>query len=128
MGRRTFEKVLNFSSWPYEKRVYVLSTGKVEVPKDLENKVEIVNESPKRLVDQLKDLGHQNLYIDGGITIQGFLEEDLIDEMIITRVSVLLGSGHSLFGKLTQRLHFAIRKTETLNEVLERSHYVRIRD
>jgi dihydrofolate reductase len=128
MGRRTFEKVLTFSSWPYDKPVYVLSTGKVEVPKDFENKVEIVNESPKRLVSQLKDLGHQNLYIDGGYTIQGFLEEDLIDEMIITRVSVLLGNGISLFGKLTQSMYFTIRKTETLNEVLEQSYYVRIRD
>jgi len=128
MGRKTFEKVLSFSSWPYDKPVYVLSKSKVLVPKDLEKKVEIVNENPKTLVAQLKELGHQTLYIDGGITIQGFLEEDLVDEMIITRFPVLLGKGTPLFGKLTRRLYFNHKRTEVLNEILVKSYYTRVRD
>ncbi|MHA1904232.1 MAG: dihydrofolate reductase family protein [Candidatus Thorarchaeota archaeon] len=128
MGRKTFEKVLTFGSWPYVKPVYVLSKRKVNVPKELENKVEIITGNPKKLVDKLKELGHQNLYIDGGITIQGFLEEDLIDEMIITRIPVLLGNGIPLFGKLTQRLYFSHERTEILNETLVKSHYKRVRE
>jgi dihydrofolate reductase len=31
--------------------------------------------------------------VDGGKTIQGFLEADLIDEMIITTIPIVLGSG-----------------------------------
>jgi dihydrofolate reductase len=128
MGRKTFEKILTFDSWPYDKPVYVLSRSKVLVRKDLETKVEIINENPKTLVAHLKELGHQNLYIDGGITIQGFLEEDLIDEMIITRVPVLLGNGITLFGKLNRRLYFNHKKTEVLNEILVKSYYTRVRD
>ena len=41
-----------------------------------------------------------HLYIDGGKTIQGFLRAGLIDEIIITKVPVLIGSGISLFGPL----------------------------
>ena len=128
MGRKTFEKVMTFSLWPYDKPVYVLSRSKVRVPNELENKVEIVNENPKTLVDQLKERGHQNLYIDGGITIQGFLEEDLIDELIITRIPVLLGNGAPLFGKLVQRMYFSHKRTEVLNETLVKSYYTRIRE
>ena len=128
MGRKTFEKVLTFSLWPYDKPVYVLSRSKVRVPNELENKVEIVKKNPKTLVDQLKERGHQNLYIDGGITIQGFLEEDLIDELIITRIPVLLGNGAPLFGKLIQRMYFSHKRTEVLNETLVKSYYTRIRE
>lgn len=128
MGRKTFEKVLTFGSWPYDKPVYVLSNGKVTIPQALKNKVEVVSGTPQEVIAYLNGRGHQNLYIDGGVTIQGFLKEDLIDEMIITRIPVLLGNGIPLFGRLTQRLNFKHEKTELINESLVTSHYKRIRD
>ncbi|MFW9965960.1 MAG: dihydrofolate reductase family protein [Candidatus Thorarchaeota archaeon] len=128
MGRKTFEKVLTFDVWPYDKPVYVPSRSKVDVPTELETKVKAVTGNPKELVNQLKELGHQNLYIDGGITIQGFLEEDLIDEMIITRVPILLGNGIPLFGKLTKRLYFSHERTEFPTEMLAKSYYKRVRE
>jgi dihydrofolate reductase len=96
------------------------------VPKDLEDNVKIIAGNPEDVVDQLRELGHLNLYIDGGITIQSFLEADLIEEMIITRVPVLLGNGIPLFGRLTKRLHFKHKKTEVLNDMLVKSYYRRI--
>lgn len=128
MGRKTFEKVASFGVWPYSKPVFVLSRSKISVPPELENKVEIVNKTPKKLVDDLRAQGYQNLYVDGGITIQSFLAADLIDEMIITRVPILLGNGIPLFGELTQRLYFKHKKTEVLNEILVQSQYTRIRE
>ncbi|MHA1495001.1 MAG: dihydrofolate reductase family protein [Candidatus Thorarchaeota archaeon] len=128
MGRKTFEKVASFGVWPYTKPVFVLSRSKISVPLELENKVEIVNKTPKKLVDDLSAQGYQNLYIDGGITIQNFLADDLIDEMIITRVPVLLGNGFPLFGTLQQRQYFKHEKTDVINEILVKSHYTRIRE
>ena len=125
MGRKSFEKVLSFGVWPYDKPVFILSTGNVDIPEELESKIEIIKGSPKEIVSQLKNLGHQNLYVDGGKTIQGFLEADLIDEMIITKVPILLGSGIPLFGKLSQKMQFTHKKTETLNSMLVKSHYSR---
>ncbi|MHA2025841.1 MAG: dihydrofolate reductase family protein [Candidatus Thorarchaeota archaeon] len=127
MGRKTFEKVLTFGTWPYTKPVFVPSSRKITIPKNLDDKVKPITGTPKKIVKQLRNLGHQNLYIDGGVTIQGFLEQDLIDEMIITRVSILLGDGIPLFGKLTQKLRFMHKKTESLNENLVKSYYSRIR-
>ena len=128
MGRKTFEKVLTFGVWPYNKPVFVLTKRKVEVPQKLEGKIKSVHGAPRDVVAQLRELGHHNLYIDGGITIQSFLEDDLIDEMIITRVPILLGEGIPLFGLLTKRLHFKHKSTEILNEILVKSHYIRIRE
>ena len=73
MGRKTFEKVLTFGKWPYDKPVYVLSKRGIIIPNDLVGKAEVVNGTPEEVVRQLNELGHQNLYIDGGITIQNFL-------------------------------------------------------
>ncbi|MHA2143596.1 MAG: dihydrofolate reductase family protein [Candidatus Thorarchaeota archaeon] len=128
MGRKTFEKVLTFDFWPYDKPVFVPSRSRVRVPKKLEDKVKAVTGNPKELVHQLKVKGHQNLYVDGGITIQGFLEEDLIDEMIITSVPVLLGNGIPLFSKLSRKLDFIHKRTEVLNDVLVKSYYTRVRE
>lgn len=102
MGRNTFQKVLTFGAWPYDKPVFVLGNTLVSVPENVADKTEIVNGEVRMLVDQLNKRGYHNLYVDGGSVIQSFLEEDLIDEMIITRVPILLGDGIPLFGKLTQ--------------------------
>ena len=48
----------------------------------------------------LESEGRQHLYIDGGATIQRFLQAGLIDEMTITHIPVLLGAGIPLFGSL----------------------------
>ena len=41
-----------------------------------------------------------HLYVDGGITIQGFLRAGLVQRLVITRVPVLIGDGIPLFGAL----------------------------
>ena len=75
----------------------------------------------------LAQRGFENLYVDGGRVIQSFLKEDLVDEMIITRVPILLGDGIPLFGVLAKRLNFELTKTEVLGELLTKSYYSRLR-
>ncbi len=125
MGRNTYEKVLSFGEWPYTKPVFVLSNSLNDVSEELVDKAFIVKGALKNVLNQLKNEGYNNLYIDGGKVIQSFLKEDLIDEMIITSVPVLLGSGIPLFGKLVAKLHFKHIKTEVLNDMLVKNHYVR---
>ena len=98
IGRKTFELVLSFGAWPYEKPVTVLSKSLKTLPDGLPSSVELKNVSPGELVQQLGQRGVQSLYVDGGQTIQGFLHAGLIHELILTRVPVLLGEGTPLFG------------------------------
>jgi len=128
MGRNTFEMVLGFGEWPYEKPVFVLSNILDKVPAELKGKVEIVNGDLKTLVTMLTKRGYENLYIDGGKVIQSFLKEDLIDEMILTRIPILLGEGVPLFGKLESRMKFTLVKTVTYNDTLVSSHYIRVKE
>jgi dihydrofolate reductase len=129
MGRKSFETVLGFSEWPYPKAkpIFVLSNSLKQLPDNLSAKVEIVSGELKKIIELLKDKGINNLYIDGGKTIQSFLKEDLIDEMTITRIPVLLGSGIPLFDKNNSELWFEHIETAVHNNMLARTRYLRKR-
>lgn len=125
MGRKTFETVKNFENWLYTKPVFVLSTSVQELPVKLNGKVEFMMGDPMDIVAHLNHRGYENLYIDGGQTIQRFLMEDLIDEMIITTASIILGDGVTLFHGLEGDMKFKCVKVEVLNPYLVKHHYVR---
>ena len=98
IGRKTFETVLAFDTWPYgQKPVFVLSTRTLP-PAPLGATVESMSGPPADIVSQLEARGIRHVYVDGGITIQRFLQAGLIQRLIITRVPVLLGTGIPLFG------------------------------
>ena len=128
MGRHTFEKVRTFGKWHYEKKVFVLSSVLTEVPNELIGKVEFISGPLKDILASVNSQGFNNLYIDGGLVIQSFLAEDLIDELIITRIPILLGGGIPLFGELNKPLRFVHRSTEVYDNALVKSHYVRARN
>jgi dihydrofolate reductase len=92
LGRNTFELVLTFDAWPYSgKKVVVLSSRP--------------NAIPPHLADD----------VDGGKTIQGFLDAGLIEELTITRVPILIGTGVPLFGPPNHDVrltHIATRQFE----------------
>lgn len=101
MGRNTFEQVSAFPVWPYGKTpVVVLSRTINKLPATSPATVFLSSDSPSQLVKQLSAKGLEHLYVDGGLTIQSFLQAGLIDEMIITIIPVLLGEGLPLFRKL----------------------------
>jgi dihydrofolate reductase len=127
MGRNTFETAAKFNEWPYTKPIFVLSNTLNLLPENLSGKAEIIKGELKNIIQMLKDKGMNNLYIDGGKTIQSFLREDLIDELIITRIPILLGSGIPLFGKNSLELKFEHAGTEVYNNMLVKSIYRRKR-
>ena len=103
MGRKTYEQVLSFGEWPYgRKRVIVLSRNTIEIADQLSQTVSHSSESPQELCDRLSKEGAKRLYIDGGNTIQRFLTEGLINDLTITIIPVILGSGIPLFSNLTK--------------------------
>lgn len=125
MGRNTFETVVSFGEWPYAKPVFVLSSSIKHIPKGYEGKAEILSGELKTLVTSLNEKGFNNLYIDGGKTIQSFLQLDLIDELIITRIPIILGSGIPLFVESEVELKLEHVNTEVLSNALVKSHYKR---
>ena len=98
IGRKTFEKVLTFEAWPYgPKPVFALSSRPLP-PAPVGAVVEHMSGDPSEIVSQLTARGIRRIYVDGGITIQRFLQAGLIQRLIITRVPALIGTGIPLFG------------------------------
>ena len=103
MGRKTFKKVMTFAFWPYDKPVFVLSRSLKSLP-DVVGKGELVSGEPTAVLDKLAEKGRTSLYVDGGEVVQSFLREDVVDELILSRIPVLLGGGVPLFGELKSPL------------------------
>jgi dihydrofolate reductase len=116
IGRKTFETVLAFAAWPYgQKPVVVLSTRPL-APTPPGAVVERLSGAPADIVSRLAARGIEHIYVDGGITIQRFLQAGLIHRLIITRVPVLIGAGIPLFGTLERDIalkHVATRQYAT---------------
>jgi dihydrofolate reductase len=126
MGRKTFETVLGFGKWPYgDRRVVVLSSQ----PADLAmaaargGRVEQMSGTPGEIVSRLAAAGAQHVYVDGGITIQGFLRAGLINRLVISRVPVLIGSGIPLFGTLPRDVRLRHVATKAFQGGLVQSEY-----
>ncbi|MEZ9822336.1 dihydrofolate reductase family protein [Shewanella sp. 10N.286.45.A1] len=104
MGRKCMEMIasmdLTAEQWPYgDTRIIVLSNTLKLPASNLQDKVEMYSGDLTTLVALLESEGHQHAYIDGGTTIQSFLNLKLINEITITRAPVILGEGIALFGK-----------------------------
>jgi len=128
MGRVTFETVCAFDCpWPYQIPVFVLSNSLKTLPEEYKDKVELVNGSLSDILAQINSKGYKRLYIDGGKTIQSFLKEDLIDELVLTTIPVLLGGGVSLFGDLPISQKYKHIKTSILVNKIVQSEYHRDR-
>jgi dihydrofolate reductase len=124
IGRRTFETVLSLGPWPYgDKRVVVLSSRPVDLSAVEGGVVEHMSGPPADIVSRLAATGAHHLYVDGGITIQGFLRAGLIQRLIITRVPVLIGEGIPLFGALAADLRLRHVATRHFPSGLVQSEY-----
>ena len=125
IGRKTFETVLSFGGWFYgTKPVIVLSRtlSKLTVPE--EAVCELMSGSPGEIVSRLTQQGMKHLYIDGGVTIQGFLAAGLIQRLTITHIPVLLGSGIPLFGALPRDIRLEHVATRAYPSGMVQSEYL----
>lgn len=124
IGRRTFETVVAFDEWPYgDKRVVILSSGAVDLAAVKGGVVEHMNGSPHEIVARLAASGARHVYVDGGITIQGFLRAGLIQRLVVTRVPVLIGAGIPLFGDLPRDVRLRHVATRHYPSGLVQSEY-----
>ncbi|HMF78932.1 MAG TPA: dihydrofolate reductase family protein [Bryobacteraceae bacterium] len=125
IGRKTFETVLSFNIWPYGKKpVIVLSTTMSELKAPDGAVCDVMAGTPHAIVTRLAQLGMKHLYIDGGVTIQGFLKAGLIQHLIITHIPVLLGSGIPLFGSLSHDIRLEHVATQSYPSGMVQSEYV----
>jgi dihydrofolate reductase len=124
MGRETFKVSLGFDPWPYDKPLILLSNRlqRGDLPGHLADQVSIARSvSEARAESECR--GWRRAYVDGGATIRSFLREGAVQDMVITRIPVLLGEGLPLFGPLQSDIVLQHQETRSFPSGLVQSRY-----
>lgn len=126
MGRGTYEAVLGFDAWPYDKPVLVLSRqlAGTEPPESLRGKVTFADLSPQAAMDLLGRQGASRVYVDGGQITQAFLRAGLVADLVLSRIPVLIGVGRSLFGAVDRDIALIHQATTAFPSGLVQSRYL----
>jgi dihydrofolate reductase len=122
MGHNTYKVVTGFDlPFPYaDKTNYVFS--KTNTGKD--QNAEFINDSIPEFITSLKQKEGNNIWLIGGGQINTLLlENHLIDEMIITQVPIVLGSGLPLFTKAKHSYPFFLNDSKSFKNGFVQLHY-----
>ncbi len=98
MGGNTYREIIGFGvDWPYtEIDSYVVSNNRNTLIKS--PKTHLISENLKAFVNKMRETEIQDIWlIGGGKLITHFLNNDLIDKMILTIVPTIIGNGIRLF-------------------------------
>jgi dihydrofolate reductase len=102
MGRATYRVVEGFGGeWPYGARPVFVATNRPLEP--AAPTVRAVSGTPAELLAAVREVTDGDVYLDGGNLIRQFLDEGLIDQLIVTVVPVVLGEGAPLFAGARKR-------------------------
>ncbi len=125
LGRKTYEIVSGFDEWPYRgKKVIVLSSTLKEVRKE----VELFCGQLTDLTSRLHSEGIKHVWIDGGITVSKFLEAGLVDDITISVIAVVLGSGIPLFNAMDKEHKCHLVSTQSYSSGLVQLKYEVLHD
>lgn len=124
MGNKTYQwlESQNLSEFPYQgKDCYVFS--RKETGSD-ENVI-FVNDDVERFIQMLQNKEGRDIWIvGGGELLSSFIEQDLIDEYIITVAPIILGEGIPLFKAGSSSISLSLIGTQKFNQFIE-LHYER---
>lgn len=105
-GSTTYEFVLNHiqggGQWPYSGMPYwVLSTRELPLPEGEDDSVRVVNAKVTDIAGDLEAAaGERDVWVIGGGNVASqFADEGLLDEVHLTLVPVVLGTGKPLFNR-----------------------------
>jgi len=128
MGRNTFEKVVSFPKWPYHnKRVIVLSRRWTQIPDEFADRAVLYSGKVELLTVELQNQGVKNVYVDGGVTIQSFLQQGLLTNITITHVPIILGKGIPLFSMIRDEQRLELLNSRSFDSGFVQASYRFIR-
>lgn len=122
MGRKTYETVLGFSiPYPHaDKKSFILTSQKLQAAPG----IEFYSGDVVQLIQGLRQKEGKNIYIDGGAkTIAQFLNNNLIDEMVVSIVPQLIGQGIKLFQEGIPQSSWHCIESKLFDTGLVRCHY-----
>lgn len=124
MGSLTYLSIVSMDvKWPYkDKTTYIISHNH----KDNNEKIQFIHENIIETISKLREEQGKDIWLAGGGKLTSFLlKYDLIDEMIITTIPVILGSGTPLFPDNPIESAWQIKGNTTYNNGVIQTSYIR---
>lgn len=126
LGRRTYDWVLKqIPEWNHQdKDTYVVTRS----PKPDQGNVRFYTGELHELVENLKAKKGRHIFVDGGAQlVNSMMQEDLIDEYIISVIPIFVGAGVRLFGEKNPELLLELVSSRKFDKGLVQLHYRRKR-
>ncbi|PIZ63632.1 hypothetical protein COY16_01375 [Candidatus Roizmanbacteria bacterium CG_4_10_14_0_2_um_filter_39_13] len=121
MGRKTYE--ISEDDFPYGDCLNVVLTKNKSLLKDTNNQF-FTNLDPEQLLEKLGKRRKQNILIIGGGEINKlFVENGLIDELIISVHPLILGEGIKIFEHFGKQVDLDFVGSTEMEEGLVQLHY-----
>lgn len=122
LGKRTYDWIMKqeLKEFPYKnKECYVFTTSSMKNTND----VKVVHGDITTFVNELKKQDGKNIWlVGGGELLHTFLQENLVDELIITIAPTLIGKGIPLFREGDYQCNLSLKGIRTFNQFVE-LHY-----
>ncbi|GAB4046622.1 dihydrofolate reductase family protein [Spirosoma litoris] len=120
MGRKTYELLTNpdepasnYSFPDYQRCVFSNTLQEVE------SGFELIRGDMKTQVSELKSQPGKDIWLFGGADLTAaFLEEGLVDELLLAIHPIILGGGKPLFTKIKERINLTLINSKTYSSGL----------
>ena len=124
MGRNTYNEILGFGvEWPYKNCSSFVVTRDANFKANTPNTT-VVHSIDADVINQIRAASKKNIWlVGGGQLISSFVRAEAIDEMILTLVPTMLGSGLPLFPGETLQTEFSLNKVETFETDIVNLYY-----
>ncbi len=119
MGKTTYDQILTFGKYPYkDKKSFVFSrTGQTK-----DENTKFVSDVDRFVNDGFPGAGPNIWLVGGAKIIASFLKQSAVDEIIITKIPIILGNGIPLFQNLKEKTKLGLIKTQKYDQLVE-LHY-----
>ena len=123
LGRKTYEISLKLGA-KFDSKTRTIVFSRQARPADAPPSVEFVNEAIGPFVSRLREQPGKDIWLmGGGDLIASFLDEQAIDEFVISVIPVFIGDGIPLIARRHRHVPLDLQSVERFDDGLVQLHY-----
>jgi dihydrofolate reductase len=123
MGRKTYDESLRLGA-KYDSTSRTIIFSRQPPPATIPRGVEFVSESIGPFISQLREQPGKDIWLmGGGDLIACFLDEQAIDEFVVSVIPVFIGDGIPLIARRDRHVPMELKSVERFDDGLVQLHY-----
>jgi dihydrofolate reductase len=124
LGRKTYEASLRLGATFDSKKRWTIVFSRHAPPADAPSGVEFVSDAVGPFVNRLREQPGKDIWLmGGGELIASFLDEQVIDEFVVSVAPVFIGDGIPLIARRHRLVPLELLSTERFEDGLVQLHY-----